>query len=959
MPGTEPMEGYVYKLDNVLPTWRRLYVVLHSDARLHYYESLESTTGAPLKEAKQLVSASPLDSLAEVGSRANAPPLQSPFYFCIVTDRSRKTFAVGSAEERTQWLAAASQSGVTPADVEKKSSSQSLLSPRLGRSDASTPRGGSGGSKRSFFASSRSKSALGGSNAEGVGDTSPRGAAANTSSKPAASGSGSKRSLWGGKRPPETAAASGGAESGAPSPEEAKEPSTAGLFPSHTSSAKRESSVAKKEPSSHPGKEKKGAGDGGSMMSKGPMSKGLVDRFLEQQLDRILGKIGQTLVDDLTDPHMPRVVNQLVQKTLHNAWPTVQQELRNAVLEGYALGDKQSRLFREMRLKHWAVAPPSWKRPFARLRALTLYALQPADATIWKVAQDPFALFVLALSVTPTLAVNVWVFVALFFLIDKRDEFQLVNYILKFKASQFVSGGLFSTSYASIKMYSCAMMDSCDKGAAPGTHATFPWEIAMEPVRLLFVWWAFGLLWCGHASGGLEEVMALEEVRIDAADGTLDGRKDVGLLREAGLSIVSRTSFDASYVQVVTDDARRRHGAKRRHGGVLPYFLVYDVLAALLSVGVISLQIWSEGLSPSHWMFWTSLYYMKAIYALLSLPFLAFAPWQMLLTHARATGYDRAGVLCASLTPSEIKLRYKMEQDHLALKANAQRKLRERHRQRLEQQRKQQQSAKNPVKGGGGGGGGGGGDGGGGNGKERRMSFDDTAATVLQTFWMRRNASSKAKQRRRGAIDDDRARLESHGTLAVHLSRAEHLHAADFIGTSDPYVKVRVAGQKRKSTVKRENLQPEYDETLLFKGRLRDFVFDELLLKVRDHDDFSLQADRLGEASVSLELLRDPKADHRPLVFDRLPLDFTPLGTGSITFSVTWQPKEDASSGQAAAAAAAKSRSNSPVESVAKSSAVLLPEKRGSSGKLVTAPAVESVHARDHTIVEEKTMLWK
>jgi len=25
----------------------------------------------------------------------------------------------------------------------------------------------------------------------------------------------------------------------------------------------------------------------------------------------------------------------------------------------------------------------------------------------------------------------------------------------------------------------------------------------------------------------------------------------------------------------------------------------------------------------------------------------------------------------------------------------------------------------------------------------------------------------------------------------------------------------------------------------------------------------------------------------------------------------------------------------------------------------VTAPAVESVHARDHTIVEEKTMLWK
>ena len=203
---------------------------------------------------------------------------------------------------------------------------------------------------------------------------------------------------------------------------------------------------------------------------------------------------------------------------------------------------------------------------------------------------------------------------------------------------------------------------------------------------------------------------------------------------------------------------------------------------------------------------------------------------------------------------------------------------------------------------------------------------------------------------------------------------------------------------KRKTAVVKQNLHPEYDETLLFKGRLRDFVFDELLLKVmsppnaaraftipphlpppstpppltpslqvRDHDDFSLHGDRLGEASVSLEPLRDPKAAHKPLVFDRLPLEFTPAGAGTITFSVTWQPKEEAGGGggggptpAASAATAAKGRSNSPVESATTARSALLPIKRGSSGKAAAAaPAPVESHARDHTIAEEKTMLWQ
>mgnify|MGYP006264902075 CR=1 FL=1 len=95
-----------------------------------------------------------------------------------------------------------------------------------------------------------------------------------------------------------------------------------------------------------------------------------------------------------------------------------------------------------MRLKHWAGYPQFWPRgsccprPYTWFRARFLYAILPADAGRWQTLRNPKTVGIFMLSFCPFYAVSVWVFVLLFCLIDKTDEYQLSQYILKFKTTQ-------------------------------------------------------------------------------------------------------------------------------------------------------------------------------------------------------------------------------------------------------------------------------------------------------------------------------------------------------------------------------------------------------------------------------------------------------------------------------------------------------------------------------------------
>jgi hypothetical protein len=75
------------------------------------------------------------------------------------------------------------------------------------------------------------------------------------------------------------------------------------------------------------------------------------------------------------------------------------------------------------------------------------------------------------------------------------------------------------------------------------------------------------------------------------------------------------------------------------------------------------------------------------------------------------------------------------------------------------------------------------------------------------------------------------------GILHVNVVRAVKLLKMDLLGTSDPYVKLSLTGDKlpaKKTTIKRKNLNPEWNEK--FKIVVKDPQSQVLQLQVYDWD---------------------------------------------------------------------------------------------------------------------------
>lgn len=78
------------------------------------------------------------------------------------------------------------------------------------------------------------------------------------------------------------------------------------------------------------------------------------------------------------------------------------------------------------------------------------------------------------------------------------------------------------------------------------------------------------------------------------------------------------------------------------------------------------------------------------------------------------------------------------------------------------------------------------------------------------------------------------------GLLHVNIIRACNLLKKDLLGTSDPYVKLSLTGEKlpaKKTTIKKRNLNPEWNEH--FKLIVKDPITQVLQLEVFDWDKVS------------------------------------------------------------------------------------------------------------------------
>ena len=220
----------------------------------------------------------------------------------------------------------------------------------------------------------------------------------------------------------------------------------------------------------------------------------------EAKVDRVATKWIKTveayLMRFLEDPYMPGVLKILIRKTWKLICDEINPELRLEVSSVFHL---RTQGIKKHRLDFWPDSPGVWwfgepgtsfwdalVKLALGLRAKFLYAQMPADGSSWKVMRDPYGVLILALKMHPTS--SVFAFLLTFVLMDRMDEYQLVRFILKFKATATVPT-IISAVQLGMSYHYC-LVDIHDGGgdtciaSSPSQLPSFPRALLFEGIRL-------------------------------------------------------------------------------------------------------------------------------------------------------------------------------------------------------------------------------------------------------------------------------------------------------------------------------------------------------------------------------------------------------------------------------------------------------------------------------------------
>ena len=428
-------------------------------------------------------------------------------------------------------------------------------------------------------------------------------------------------------------------------------------------------------------------------------------------LSRLLDRLGGLVREALKDPEMPTRIQDLVDRTTTAVWADLSAQVQDSVSASF---DQENLAYKEMLIRFRAGGPSLWPRgtrwpqPWTWFRARLLHTLMPSDETFWSAFHDPVAWTIRLLMVLP--GISVLLMVVLFGAIRKRDEFQLINYITLVRSYQALLVGVSGLIGGGVQFYSCLrVLDRSlhvpslatrhppagrvsDVGAVAGVDAAaqlahvtaafatieagcaghsaaYEWRDWLHMAVYaacafnLCVYAAYALLIGGYARGGKEHLLALERVRLDAADGTMDGLLDV----ESAYKLQARLVDDVKdndpepvpeHLLWAAAEAERMQ-LPPRYGLHMRWFIVWDMGVFL------GLALWScPGMPLSwmsqaehEWMVWRDLYYANILHSLLMTPFVALSlpVVSTMITDAAPTGYDKAGNLSAMLTPAMME----------------------------------------------------------------------------------------------------------------------------------------------------------------------------------------------------------------------------------------------------------------------------------------------------------------
>jgi len=313
---------------------------------------------------------------------------------------------------------------------------------------------------------------------------------------------------------------------------------------------------------------------------------------LQKQIEKVVNKVPGVVKDLVEDPQMPRAVSRGKDRIIDAAWPDVKEEI---MWEVAVLLDAD------------AEAPPAEGPGPDCFRAFFRYHIYPADKTIWGKLRDPIWVVFILMSLVPWAGMTPIIFLFIFLIIDKTDEYQLCIFILQFKGTQFISHGILRTLTGFFLYLNCVTVPAKKDGHAcdeSGPGIAGPINVIMGGwlLQVVLIWVAFLLLPCSQEKGRT----------------TLRGK--IAFEHQSSIST--------------------------KKGGYIQRLMIYDIICFLFCIAVLGYVISTRpGQAHDEWVAKHAFYAVQVIYGLTSLPFffLTLPGLQAVLLHAVPTAYDSLG----------------------------------------------------------------------------------------------------------------------------------------------------------------------------------------------------------------------------------------------------------------------------------------------------------------------------
>jgi hypothetical protein len=188
-----------------------------------------------------------------------------------------------------------------------------------------------------------------------------------------------------------------------------------------------------------------------------PFERG-VDAAYMSSIRSALGVLGKVTKRALVDEDMPTPLQKGLTSFYASVWNQYASGVEDEIFETQSLERAQHRRSLAFEWAEWRWLWPSnrnWPEPYLWLRSRVLYQIMPADASFWQVVRTPTFFAVALAQMVPFYGIGIYVFVVLFVMINKTDEFQLVSFITRYKAIQFLGLGIVPGVVQSIEHYVC------------------------------------------------------------------------------------------------------------------------------------------------------------------------------------------------------------------------------------------------------------------------------------------------------------------------------------------------------------------------------------------------------------------------------------------------------------------------------------------------------------------------